>query len=156
MDVRRDRAPRWATLTIWFVVNAVCLLQAAGFLSRIPSGSMEVNHVLGYIIVALAAPAAAALIGLVRAHAEWRLSIGPAVFLVFVAFMVVVEYIAAVEFRSPQRLEILVPYLLLFFGSILLMGAPMLRLDRRLWFVTLATTSVLLISMVIAMQAGVG
>jgi hypothetical protein len=55
-----------------------------------------------------------------------------------------------------MRYGILVPYLLLFFGSILLMGLPMFRLDRRLWLVTVATTVLLLGSMVIAMRKGVG
>ena len=61
----------------------------------------------------------------------------------FIVFMLVVDYWLTLEFRTPRRPEILIPYLMLFFGSILLMGAPMLRVDRRLWGVT-AATSVLL------------
>lgn len=57
---------------------------------------------------------------------------------------------------SPSRRSILVPYLVLFFASILLMGAPMFRLDRRLWLVTVVTTVLLLGSMGIAMGTGVG
>jgi hypothetical protein len=45
---------------------------------------------------------------------------------------------------------------MLFFGSILLMGLPMFRLDRRLWLVTVTTTVLLLGSMGIAMRMGVG
>ena len=56
----------------------------------------------------------------------------------------------------PRRTEILVPCLVLFFGSILLMGAPMLRIDRRLWAVTAATSLLLLGSMVWALSIGVG
>jgi hypothetical protein len=78
------------------------------------------------------------------------------VFLVFVGFMIAVEYIWPVEFRLPVRYGILVPYLLLFFGSILLMGLPMFRMDRRLWLVTVATTVLLLASMGVAMRKGVG
>ena len=74
----------------------------------------------------------------------------------FVAFMVVVDYVRPVEFRSPIRYHILVPYLVLFFGSILLMGIPMFRSDRTLWLVTLATTILLLASMAAAMRKGVG
>lgn len=43
-----------------------------------------------------------------------------------------------------------------YFGSILLMGLPMFRLDRRLWLVTVATTVLLLGAMGIAMRKGVG
>jgi hypothetical protein len=70
--------------------------------------------------------------------------------------MVIVEYIWQVEFRSPMRYDILVPYLVLFFGSILLMGLPMFRMNRRLWLVTVATTVLLLGSMGFAMYMGVG
>jgi hypothetical protein len=143
-------------LTVWGVVNAVNVLQAVGFLSRVYTGSREINHLLGHVMIALAAPAAVALVAFVRARAGWRLWIGPAVYLASVAFQVVVDYVWPVEFRSPVRYSILVPYLLLFFGAILLMGLPMFRLNRRLWLVTVATTVLLLASMGIAMYAGVG
>ena len=77
-------------------------------------------------------------------------------FLAFVVLMVVVDYVRPIEFRSPVRDSILVPYLLLFFGAILLMGLPMFDLNRTLWLVTLATSVLLLISMGMAMLNGVG
>lgn len=156
MQVETRVDPWWAALTVWGVVNAVNVLQATGFLSRVWTGNRAINHLLGYAIVALAAPAAVALVAFVRAGAGWRHWIGPAVYLAFVVFMVAVEYVWPVEFRSPVRTSILVPYLLLFFGSILLMGLPMFRMDRRLWLVTVATTVLLLGSMGIAMYKGVG
>lgn len=51
---------------------------------------------------------------------------------------------------------ILVPYLVLFFGAILLMGLPMFRVNRHLWLVTVVTTVLLLGSMGVAMRKGVG
>ena len=156
MQAQMDVHPWWAALMIWGVVNAVNILQAAGFLSRVPTGSLAVNHVLGRVIMALAIPAMAAMIAFVRAGAGWRHWVGPAVFLAFVAMMVVVEYVWPVEFRSPRLYSVLVPYLVLFFGSILLMGLPMFRMNRPLWLVTVATTVLLLGSMGIAMSKGVG
>ena len=147
--------PWWAVLTVWGVVNSVNVLQAVGYLSRIYTGSMAVNHLLGYVMIALAAPSAVALAVLVRAGAGWLQWIGAAVFIAFIALMVVVDYAWPVEFRSPMRYEILVPYLVLFFGSILLMGLPMYRLNRQLWLVTVATTVLLLGAMVVAMRKGV-
>jgi len=148
--------PHWAVLTVWGVVNAVNVLQAAGFLSRVTTGGMAVNHLLGYGVMALAAPALVALVALVRARAGMGHWLGPAAFVTFVAFMVLVEEIAGIEFRSPPRAEILVPYLVLFFGSIVLMGAPMYRLNRRLWLVTALTAALLVGTMGVAMRAGVG
>ena len=156
MQVETRVDPWWAALTVWGVVNAVNVLQAAGFLSRVYTGSRAINHLLGYVIVVLAVPAALALVAFVRAGAGWRHWIGPAVYLAFVVFMIAVEYLWPVEFRSPVRYGILVPYLLLFFGAILLMGLPMFHMDRRLWLATVATTVLLLGSMGMAMQKGVG
>jgi hypothetical protein len=148
--------PWWAALTVWGVVNAVNILQAAGFLSRVYTKSMMINHVLGYVMIALAVPTTLALIAFGRARAGWRQWFGSAVYLAFVVLLVVVDYIWPVEFRSPMRYDILVPYLLFFFGAILLMGLPMFRMDRRLWLVTVATTVLLLGAMGVAMYAGVG
>jgi hypothetical protein len=148
--------PWWAALTIWGVVNAVNLLQAVGFLSRVPNGSMTVNHLLGRVMIALAIPSTAALVAFVRARAGWLYWVGPVAYLAFVAFMIGVEYVWRVEFRSPMRYEILVPYLVLFFGSIVLMGLPMFRLNRQLWLVTVATAVLLLGAMGVAMNKGVG
>ena len=150
-----ESSSRWAALTVWVVVNAVNLLQAVGFLSRVWTGSMAINHLLGRVIILLAIPAAVALVVFLRARAGWLYWAGPAVYLVFVGLMIVVEYVWPIEFRAPIRPEILVPYLLLFFGSILLMGLPMFRLDQRLWLVTVATTVLLLGSMLLAMRQGV-
>jgi len=156
MQAQTSVAPRWAALTVWGVVNAVNVLQAAGFLSRVRTGSMAINHLLGYVMIALAVPATLALVAFVRARAGWLQWIGSTVFLAFVALMIVVDYMWPVEFRSPARPGILVPYLVLFFGSILLMGLPMFRLNRNLWLVTVATSVLLLGSMAVAMLNGVG
>jgi hypothetical protein len=148
--------PWWAALTVWGVVNAVNLLQTAGFLSRVATRSMDINHLLGRIIMLLAIPAMAALFAFVRAGTGWLHRIGSIVFLVFVAFMITVDYAWPVEFRSPMRASILVLYLVLFFGAIFSMGFPMFRMNRGLWLITVATTALLLGSMGIAMSKGVG
>jgi hypothetical protein len=75
-------------------------------------------------MVALALPAALDMIAFVRAQVGVLQWIGPAVYLAFILLMIVVEYVSPIESRAPPRHGILVPYLLLFFGAILLMGAP--------------------------------
>jgi len=148
--------PWWAALVVWGVVNAVNVLQTVGFLSRVLTGSMAVNHLLGRVMIGLAIPAIVALVAFVRVGTGWRHWIGPGVYLAFVALMVAVEYVWPVEFRSPMRYDILVLYLVLFFGAILLMGLPMFRMHRPLWLVTVGTTILLLGSMGFAMSKGVG
>jgi hypothetical protein len=156
MNGQTSVAPWWAALTVWGIVNAVNVLQAVGFYSRVRTGSMAINQILGYVMIALGVPAAIALAAFLRTEAHGLQWIGPAVYLAFLLLMIAVDYVWPVEFRSPARYDILVPYLLLFFGSILLMGLPMFRMDRRLWFVTAATTVLLLGSMGMAMRRGVG
>jgi hypothetical protein len=146
-----ENGPWWAALTTWMVVNAVNVAQTIGFASRRRSG-MAVNHVVGYVIAALAIPATAAAVGYVWAGSAWW--VGPALFDAFVALMLVVDYLRPVEFRRPPRPAILVPYLLLFFGSILVMGVSMFSLNRGLWLVTVATSVALLGSMLLAMREG--
>ena len=143
-----------AASVVWVVVNAVCLLQAIGFATR--PFAPEVNPVLGLVIAALALPATWALIVFVRERAGWRHVIGPVVFDAFVLFMLVVEHVADVEWRDPVVPAVLVPYLVLFFGSIVLMGAPMFRIDRRRWLVTAVTASLLIAAMLYATAMGVG
>ncbi len=145
--------PWWAEFVTWAVVNVVNVAQTIGFASRHRYG-MGVNRAIGWLIAVLAVPATVAVWGLAAAGNPWW--IGPAVFDAFVVLMLVVDYIRPVEWRHPQRPAILVPYLVLFFVAILLMGIPMYALNRGLWLVTVATTAVLLTTMTIAIRQGNG
>ena len=156
MQTQGGQGPWWAALTVWVVVNAVNILQSVGFLSRIRTGTMTLNHQLGYAMFALGVPAAIALVGFVRARAGLLSWLGPAVYMGFLALMLVVDYVAPIEFRSPPLYGVLVPYLVLFFGSILLMGLPMYEINRSYWLVTVATSVLLIGSMLWAMREGVG
>jgi len=152
----RERvSPWWAALTVWAVVNVVCLLQATGFLSRIVTGTRDLNHHPGIVIFAMAVPASVAMIAFARSGARWVYVAGPASFIAFCLFGLAVEWVWPVEFRDPILPKVLVPYLL-FFGSIVLMGAPMYRVNRRLWLVSAVTATLLVLSMLAAMRAGVG
>jgi hypothetical protein len=78
----------------------------------------------------------------------------PAGFLPFIALTVVVGCTWPVEFRSPMRYGIVVPYPVLSFGAILLTGRPMFRLNRKLGLATVATMVLLLGTMGVAMRRG--
>ena len=152
------RPAAWhAMLVVWVVVNLVNVLQAWGFASRTPgAGGMSMNHALGVVIAVLALPATWALVVLVRERAGWLQYLGPLAFDAFVVLMLVVDYALALQFRDPQRPAILAPYLLLFFGSIALMGFPMYRSSRPRWALTAATTVLLLAAMATALARNVG
>ncbi len=143
-----------AAITVWLVVNAVNVLQAIGFAAR--PFAPWVNPVLGLVIAALAIPATWALLVFARTRAGWRFTAGPLVFDAFVILMLLVEHVFRVPWRDPVIPAIQIPYLVLFFGAILLMGVPMYRIARRRWLVTVATTGLLLAAMVYATLMGVG
>jgi len=132
-------AERRAATVVWLVVNAVNLLQA-----------------LGIVIALLALPATYALAVFVRAGSGRLALAGPLTFDVFVILMLAVDYVTRFEWRDPPVLVVQIPYLGLFFGSILLMGLPMYRRNRRLWTVTAVTTALLLAAMFFALWRGVG
>jgi len=144
---------RSAATAVWLVVNAVNVLQTTGFATR--PLDPQINRGLGWAIVALAVPATWALVAFVRERAGWLHVAGPLTFDLFVVLSLAVDYGAGVEFREPVLPSVLVPYLALFFGSIILMGLPMLRIDRRRWLLTVATSVALLVSMGYALRAGV-
>jgi hypothetical protein len=156
VQTQAGQGPWWAALTVWGIVNAVNILQSVGFLSRIRTGAMRLNHLLGYVMLALGVPAAVAIVGFARGRAGLLSWIGPAVYIAFLVLMLRVDYVAPVEFRSPPLYGVLVPYLVLFFGAILLMGLPMYELNRPYWLVTVATSALLIGTMAWAMRRGVG
>ena len=141
-------------MVVWGVVNVVCLLQAIGFATRVFAPA--VNPILGVGIVAAAIPATYALVVFWRAHSGWLLVVGPLVFDAFVALHVVVDWILDVEWRDPPMPLVQIPYLVLLFGGIVLMGIPMFRLDRRRWGVTVVSAALLIAAMLYAMSRGVG
>jgi predicted ferric reductase len=68
----------------------------------------------------------------------------------------VVNLAQTVGFASRRRhgMAVLVPYLVLFFGSIVVMGASMYPANRSLWLVTVATSAALVASMTWALRQG--
>jgi hypothetical protein len=102
MQAQINGGPKWAILTVWCVVNAVNVLQTVGFLSRVHTGSMLVNHALGYVILALGIPSAMSIYKLVRARVGWRQWIGSAVFVAFIALMAAVDYIWPIDLQRSQ------------------------------------------------------
>ena len=139
--------------TVWLVVNLVNLLQAAGFATRVIDP--DINRILGAAIIALGVPAGLALVSFIRAGSGWLFYVGPVCFMLFVAAEFSLDYLWNLEFRSPRRPEILIPYLVVFFASIVLMGAPMFRINRRRWAVTATTALILVGAMIFAMAQGV-
>ena len=139
---------------VWATVNVVCVAQAIGFYSR--TSGPKVQFAMGIVIMALAVPAGVALARDLSAGRPLWQWIGAAVFIVFAVMELLVDHVARTEFRNPPRAAILVPYLILFFGGILLMGIRMYPVSKPLWGVTAVTATLLILAMVRAHAKGVG
>ncbi len=142
-----------ADVLVFTVVNVVCVAQSIGFFSR--PHNPEWNRGLGVLILCMAVPAAvAAVLNVGNGRGWWWAA--PASFVAFAALELVVDYVAGVQFRQPPRPAVLVPYLALFYGSILAMGLYLLPVSRTLWAITGGTVALLLAATVFAQVRGVG
>lgn len=52
---------------------------------------------------------------------EWWLWIFPSLFITFIVFDLIVDYIKKTEFRNPRNYRIIIPFLTLYYISIILM-----------------------------------
>lgn len=89
----------------------------------------------GWIIYALCIPAVAISIVLLRGGKSWSFCLGGFLFLVFAIFGYWVDYEAQIQFRSPLRLSILVPYAILYLATVMFYWWPLVILSRPLWFI---------------------
>lgn len=89
----------------------------------------------GWIVYALCIPAVIISIILMRGGKSWTFWLGGFLFLIYAAFGYWVDYVAQIQFRSPLRLSILVPYVLLYLATVMFYWWPLWPLNRLLWFV---------------------
>lgn len=141
-----------ASLVVWAVVNVVCILQAIGFATR--GWAPQVEPILWAGIAAAAIPATYAIWLFARERSRLRFVVGPIVFDVFVVYLLALVFVADVDWRDPANALVRIVYFGLFFGSIVLMGWPMVRIDTRRANVT--AVSVLLLVGALLYAQGVG
>lgn len=142
-----------ADVLLFAVVNVACIAQAIGFFSR--PHNPDWNRGLGVLIMTMAIPAAASALLLVRGGRGWWW-LAPASFVAFAAFGLAVDYVLGIPFRQPRQPAILIPYLTLFYGSILAMGLALLPVSRVLWAITGGSAALLVVATVVAQIRGVG
>jgi len=89
----------------------------------------------GWIVYALCIPAAVISILLLRGGKSWSFWLGGFLFVVFAAFGYWVDYVAQIQFRTPFRLSIGLPYIFLYLATVMFYWWPLWPLSRLLWFV---------------------
>jgi hypothetical protein len=89
----------------------------------------------GWIVYALALPALVVSLILLRAGRPWYQWLAGFAYTTFAIFGYVVDIAVPVSFRDPVYWPILLPYAVLYVGSLMFYWFPVGRLSRRLWFI---------------------
>jgi hypothetical protein len=89
----------------------------------------------GWIVYALCIPAVMISIILMRGGKDWTFWLGGFLFLVYAVFGYWVDYVAQIQFRSPFRPSITLPYVFLYLVTVMFYWWPLGILSRPLWFV---------------------
>ena len=89
----------------------------------------------GWLVYALCIPAAIISVILLRGGKEWYFWLGGFLFVVYAAFGFWVDYVARIQFRSPVRVSVMIPYVLLYLATYMFYWWPLWRIDRRLWLI---------------------
>lgn len=106
-------------LLLFFIINIANIDIAIIFLARVKKPGLERR--LGIIYIALSIPTLILIILNIVFLREWWFWVFPSIFFIFVIFEIMVDYVKKIEFRNPRKKKILVPYLLLYYISIILM-----------------------------------
>ncbi len=88
----------------------------------------------GWIIYALCIPAVVISVILLLGGKSWSFWLGGFLFLLFAAFGYWVDYVAQIQFRSPIKLSVLIPYVFLYLATVMFYWWPLRFLSQPLWF----------------------
>jgi hypothetical protein len=89
----------------------------------------------GWIIYALGVPAAVLSVALLIAGKAWYFWIAGFLYTAWAAFGYVVDIARPVEWRSPIRWPVLLPYLVFYMGCQMFFWWPVARIGRAYWYV---------------------
>jgi len=87
----------------------------------------------GWVVYALCIPAIIVSILLLRGGKAWFYGLGGLLFLLFSAYGYWVDYVAKIDFRSPFRVDVGAPYVLLYLATEMFYWWPLWNLSRPLW-----------------------
>lgn len=126
---------RAVDLGVFAAANAINLLLVVMFAAR-GRRNEKVEKVTGLVIVAMAAPlAAAAVLNALGHRADWTWGL-PLVMVVFCVVEYLVDYALKLSFRTSRAMK---PYLLLFYLALMAMIGYSFLLGKTFGYVTLGT-----------------
>jgi hypothetical protein len=137
---RRDRFDRL------FVATSLLIQVALVAFFALVKWNFAAAMQMGWIVYALAVPAAVVSGILMRAGKPWYLCLAGVLFAAWAIFGTAVDLVWAVQWREPILWPVFVPYVALYTASLMFYWWPLLRVHRASWFVyaALYVTSTLL------------
>ena len=106
-------------LLLFLIINSANIIISCIFLLRVKKSQLE--RVLGILYISLGIPTFVITIFNLYFQREWWYWVYPSLFLIFIVFELIIDYINKIEFRKPRNSRILVPYLILYYISIILL-----------------------------------
>ena len=105
-------------LSEFIIINIFNLAVFTLFLSRVKKP--EISKKIGTFSLILGIPILVIAIFNLVLLREWWYWVFPLLLVGFILFTLIVDYIKKIEFRSPRKKSILIPFLILFYVSIIL------------------------------------
>ena len=106
-------------LVLFFVINSANIIISTIFITRVKKP--EIEKILGILYNALGIPTVVIIILNLYFQREWWFWLIPLLFFCLILFDLIVDYVKKIEFRNPKNPRILVPFLTLYYCSIILM-----------------------------------
>jgi hypothetical protein len=141
-------------LTVFFIINIANIIISVIFISRVKRPHFE--HILGIFYIFLGIPTLTIAILNIIFQREWWFWIFPSLFVIFIIFELIIDYVKKVEFRNPRNKKVLIPYLILYYISIILMWGLTWTLGILYGVITGITYFLQLICSIYAGKHGVG
>ena len=89
----------------------------------------------GWVVYAFCIPAVVVSIILLRGGKHWFYWLAGFLFLIFSGFGYWIDYVMKIQFRNPLRVEVAIPYVVLYLATVMFYWWPLGNLSRPLWFV---------------------
>ncbi len=132
----RDRWDRW------FIAMALGIQVVLVIFFALRKWDFPLAMQVGWIVYALATPAVALSVGLLREGRPWYLAAAGVLYGVWATFGIAVDVVHRVEWRSPVLVSVFVPYVALYTAAQMFYWWPLLKIHRPAWFVFAALYAV--------------
>lgn len=117
---------------VWAFVLQICLI----VLFTIRKSNLDLILQYGWVFYLLCIPAVIVSVLMLRGGKEWSFWAGGFIFLIWAIFALIVEYgLKLHQWRNPIIWSILVPYVVLYLGTIMFYWFPVGILNRTLWYI---------------------